>query len=76
MEEEIKSHLLYYCTYLQDIWDQVQACFIDCLYFSQFTPRAAIFGFCNIDNDTFCRLCCISCTYRKEKKSLEKKVSP
>ena len=27
--------------------------FTDCLHFSQLTPQTAIFGFHNIDNDTF-----------------------
>ena len=53
MEEEIISHLFYYCTHVQDIWNQVQIYFTDCFHFSQLTPQTAIFGFHNIDNDTF-----------------------
>ena len=41
MEEETISHLFYYCIHIQDIWNQIQ------IYFT------AIFGFHNIDNDTF-----------------------
>ena len=53
MEEEIISHLFYYCTHVQDIWNQVQIYFTDCFHFSQLTPQTAIFGFHDIDNDTF-----------------------
>ena len=38
---------------MQNIRNQVQAYFIDYLHFSQLTPQTAIFGFHNIDNDTF-----------------------
>ena len=38
---------------MQDILNQVQAYFTECLHFSQLTPKTAIFGFHNIDNDTF-----------------------
>ena len=41
MEEEIISHLFYYCIHIQDIWNQIK------IYFT------AIFVFHNIDNDTF-----------------------
>ena len=51
MEEETISHLFYYCIYIQDIQNQVY--FTDCFHFSQLTPQTAIFGFLNIDNDTF-----------------------
>ena len=53
MKEETISHLFYYCIYIQDIWNQVQIYFTDCFHFSQLTPQTAIFGFHNIDNDTF-----------------------
>ena len=53
MEEEAISHLFYYCTHIHDIWNQVQTHFHDCFHFSQLTPQTAIFGFNNIDNDTF-----------------------
>ena len=53
MEEETVSHLFYYCTHMQYIWNQVQVYFTDCLHFSQLIPQTAIFGFHNIDNDTF-----------------------
>ena len=53
MEEETISHLFYYCIHIQDIWNQVQIYFTDCFHFSQLTPQTAIFGFHNIDNDTF-----------------------
>ena len=32
---------------------EVQAYFTDCLHFSQLTPQTSIFGFHNINNDTF-----------------------
>ena len=53
MEEETIIHLFYYCTHIQDIWNQVQIYFTDCFHFSQLAPQTAIFGFHNIDNDTF-----------------------
>ena len=53
MEEEIISHLFYYCIHIQDIWNQVQIYFTDCFHFSQLTRQTAIFGFHDIDNDTF-----------------------
>ena len=53
MKKEIISHLFCYCTHIQYIWNQVRAYFTDCLHFSQLTPQTAIFGFHNIDNDTF-----------------------
>ena len=53
MEEETVSHLLYYCIHIQGIWNQVQVYITDCLHFSQLTPQAVIFGFNNIDIDTF-----------------------
>ena len=53
MEEETVSHLFHYCTHTQNIWNQVQTYFTDCGHFSQLTPQTAIFGFHNIDNDTF-----------------------
>ena len=53
MEEETISHLFYYCTHVEDIWNQVHTYFTDCFPFSQFTPHTATFGFCNIGNDTF-----------------------
>ena len=53
MQEETISHLFYYCTYMQDIWNQVQAYFTNCLHFSQLTPQTAVFYFRNISNDTF-----------------------
>ena len=53
MEEETISHLFYYCIHIQDIWNQVQIYFTDCFDFSQLTPQTAIFGFHDIDNDTF-----------------------
>ena len=52
MEEETISHLFYYCIHIQDIWNQVQIYFTDCFHFSKL-PQTAIFGFHNIDNDTF-----------------------
>ena len=52
MEEETISHQLYYWTHIQDIWNQVQAYFTDCLPFSQSTLQTAIFTFHNINNDT------------------------
>ena len=52
MEEETICHLFYYYTHIQDIWNQTY--FTDCLHFSQLTQQTAIFGFHNIDNDTFC----------------------
>ena len=48
MKEETISHL-FYCIHIQDIWNQVQIYFTGCFHFSQ----TAIFGFHNIDNDTF-----------------------
>ena len=48
MEKETISHLFYYSTHIKDIWNQV-----DCFLFSQLTPQTGIFGFHNIDNDTF-----------------------
>ena len=53
MEEETVSHLFYYCIHIQGIWNQVQVYITDCLHFSQLTPQAVIFGFNNIDIDTF-----------------------
>ena len=53
MEEKTINHLFYYCIRVQDIWNQVQIYFTDCLHFSPLTRQAAIFGFHNIDNDTF-----------------------
>ena len=53
MEEETTSPLFYYCTHIQDIWNQVHAYFTDFLHFPQLTPQTAIFAFHNIDNDTF-----------------------
>ena len=53
IREETISHLFYYCNHIQDIWNQVQIYFTDCFHFSQLTPQTAIFGFHNIDNDTF-----------------------
>ena len=53
MEEETISHLFYYCTHIQDIWNQVQIYFNDCFHFLQSTPQTAIFGFHDIDNDAF-----------------------
>ena len=53
IEEETISHLFYYCTHIQDIWNHVQIYFTDCFHFSQLAPQTAIFGFLNIDNDTF-----------------------
>ena len=50
MEEKAICHLLapaFICK------NQDQAYFTDCLHFSQLTPENAIFGFHNIDNDTF-----------------------
>ena len=38
---------------MQDIWNQVQAYFTDCLHFSKLTPQTAIFGFHDIDSDAF-----------------------
>ena len=37
MEEETISHLFYYCTHIQDIWNQVQIYFAYCFHFSQLT---------------------------------------
>ena len=53
IKEETLSHLFYFCTHIQEIWNQVQTYFTDCFHFSQLTPKTAIFGFFNIDNDTF-----------------------
>ena len=53
MEEETISHLFYYWTHIQDIWNQVHANFSDWLPFSQLALQTAIFGFHNIDSDTF-----------------------
>ena len=54
MEENTISHLFNYCTDdLQDISNQVQAYFTDCLHFSQSSPQTAPFGFHSIDNDSF-----------------------
>ena len=53
MEEEIISHSFYYSTHMQDIQNQVQTYFTDCLYFSHLIPQTAIFAFHNIDNGTF-----------------------
>ena len=53
MEEETISHLFYYCIHIQDIWNQVQIYFTDCFDFSQLTPPTALFGFHDIDNNTF-----------------------
>ena len=38
---------------IQHIWNQVQIYFTDCFDFSQLTPQTAIFGFHDIDNNTF-----------------------
>ena len=57
MEEERISLLFYYGTHIQDIWNQVEVYFTGCLHFSQLTPQTAIFGFYNIDNDTFLIQC-------------------
>ena len=51
MEEETIKHLFHYCTYFQDIWNQVQIYFTG-FHFSWLRPQTAIFGFHNID-DTF-----------------------
>ena len=53
MEEETISHQFYYCNQIQNIWNQVQTYFTDCLRFSQLTSQTTIFGFNKIDNDTF-----------------------
>ena len=53
IEDKTISYIFYCCTQLQHICNQVQAYFTDCLHFSQLTPQFAIFGFHNIDNDTF-----------------------
>ena len=53
MEEETINHLLSYCIHIQDIWNQVRIYFTDCFDFSFSTPQTAIFGFHNVDNDTF-----------------------
>ena len=53
MEEDIISHLFYYYTLIQGIWNQVQTYFTDCLHFSLLTPQTSVIGFHNIDNDTF-----------------------
>ena len=53
MEEETIRQLFYYSTHIQDIWNQVQTYFTDGVHFSQLTPQTAIFGFYNIDNNTF-----------------------
>ena len=53
MEEETISHLLYYCTHIQDIWNQVQIYFTDCFFFHSHRHRLPFFGFHNIDNNTF-----------------------
>ena len=37
IEEETISHLFYYCTHIQDIWNQVQIYFAYCFHFSQLT---------------------------------------
>ena len=65
MEEE--TYPFYYCTHMQDTWNQVPAYFTDFSYLtyftyhlfqlishiSQLTPQTAIFSFYNINNDTF-----------------------
>ena len=38
---------------IKDIWNQIQPYFNDSLHFSQLIPRTVIYGFHNIDNDTF-----------------------
>ena len=53
MEEETISHQFYYCNQIQNIWNQVQTYFTDCLRFSQLTSQTTIFGFNKSDNDTF-----------------------
>ena len=54
IEDETISHLFYYCTHIQDIWNHVQSDLTDCLHFLQLTQQTAIFFvFQNIDNNTF-----------------------
>ena len=53
MEEETISHLFYYCNDMQDIWNQLQTYFTNCVHFSQLTPQTAIFGFHDIESETF-----------------------
>ena len=53
MEEETLSYLFYYCIHIQDIWNQVQICFTDCINFLQLTPQTVFFDFYNINNNTF-----------------------
>ena len=53
MKEETISYLFYYCTRIKDIWNQAQAYSTDSLHFSQLKPQIALYGFHNIDNDTF-----------------------
>ena len=53
MEEETISHLFYYCTHIQDVWNQVQPFFTDFFHFSHLTPETAVSGIHGIDNNTF-----------------------
>ena len=53
MKVEAISHLFYYCSHIQDIWNQVQAYFDVCTRSSQLTPQTATFGFRNVDDDAF-----------------------
>ena len=53
MKVEAISHLFYYCSHIQDIWNQVQAYFDVCTRSSQLTPQTSTFGFRNVDDDAF-----------------------
>ena len=53
VDQEAICLLFYYYTNIQYIWNRFQAYFTDCLHFSQLTLQTVIFGFHNIDNDTF-----------------------
>ena len=48
-----RQYVTYSIIALIDIWYQVQTFFTDCLHFVQLIAHSAIFGFHNIDNDTF-----------------------
>ena len=53
MEKEIISHLFYYCTYIRDIMNEVQASFTNCLHVFTVSNTDGHFGFHNINSDTF-----------------------
>ena len=51
-EKQAMSHLFYFCTKIQHIWNQVQTISLIVCIFTANTTFASV-GFHNIDNDTF-----------------------